>query len=45
LPFCWDVYGQERRREMLWLEKKVREAVESNSRPLSVWNATIGKRN
>jgi len=45
LPFCWDVYGQESRREIPWVEKKARKTCESYSRLLSVCSTTIGRQN
>jgi hypothetical protein len=44
-PFYWEVYGQESRRATPCVERKKRNAVESNSFPLSVCKASKRKPN
>jgi hypothetical protein len=41
LPFCYEVYGQDMRKETPLARKKAREVELSNSRPLSHWTDLI----
>ena len=44
-PFCWEMYGQVNRKMVPWLERSVRMVRLSNSFPLSVWKAWMGRPN